>query len=287
MIQRRRFTMPEPTTPPSPGHAANPESVAEFTDVQSVFVRQRNCLLLQADFSPIFVGYYLHLMQQRLKISESSAETLKPLMAFFTLHLVSRPWQESHAWTLHVQHRPQPVNIFLAGSSTAEEVVGRVWPREKDAAEANMLYAQIVAQNKEPQTSVIPLSAAASPAAWVEEFYRQSEQRLARAFDLGGDSYALITAEPGADEEWLRSLTPEQVAELASTEQLKTLETRRFTFRCGCTVERLLPTLRSMRANFEDLLDKQGFIEISCPRCEAQYIITSQMLADAAPAAES
>lgn len=140
-----------------------------------------------------------------------------------------------------------------------------------------MLYAQNMARNKEMQTSVIPL-AANSPTGWVEEFYRQSEQRQARAFDLGGDVYALITAQPGADFDWLSELTAEQVAQLEDTEQTKQLETRRFTFRCGCTMERILPTIRAMQKDFADILSEQGHLEVSCPRCGVQYLITPDML---------
>lgn len=254
----------------------NSQFVEEYTTVQSIFVRKRNCLLLKADFSSLYVGYYLHLMQHGLRNAPVEDGIFKELTALFTLHLVSRPWQEHHAWTLNVK-TPTTANYFVAGSSLTEDVVGRVFTENVREPETNMLYAQNMARNKEVQTSVIPLGAD-DPIGWVEEYYRQSEQRQARAFALGGDEYALITAEPGADFDWLNELTAEQVAKLEESEELKLLEVRRFTFRCGCTPERILPTLSAMQKDFADILSEQGFLDVSCPRCGVHYHITPDML---------
>ena len=57
-------------------------------------------------------------------------------------------------------------------------------------------------------------------------------------------------------------------------EQTKLLETRKFKFQCGCTVEKILPVVRAMKHDFADLLSEQGFLEISCPRCGATYKVT-------------
>ena len=81
----------------------NGQPVEEYTTVQALFVRKRNCLLLRADFSPLFVDYYLHLMQHKQRNAEAEDTMFKQLLAFFTLHLVSRPWQEYHAWTLNIK----------------------------------------------------------------------------------------------------------------------------------------------------------------------------------------
>ena len=140
-----------------------------------------------------------------------------------------------------------------------------------------LLFAQNLARGKEPQTSVITLPGE-KVGEWVEAYYRQSEQRLARTFDLGNDRFALITAQPGADHDWLEALTTEDVAALSATEQTKLLETRKFFFRCGCTAEKILPVIRAMKHDFADQLSEQGFIEASCPRCGATYRLTAEMV---------
>lgn len=254
----------------------NGQPVEEFATVQAIFVRHRNCLLLRADFSPIFVDYYLNLMQHNNRNAEAEDTMFKRILAFFTLHLVSRPWQEYHAWTFNIKS-PMLANYFVSGSSLTEDVVGRVFTEGVREPEKNMLFAQNLRTGKEPQTSVINI-AGEDVIGWVEEFYRQSEQRQARAFELEGDTYALLTAQPGADHDWLSELTAQDILEIAEKEETKLLETRKFRFRCGCTVEKILPTLRAMKQDFADLLSEQGFLEASCPRCGAKYKVTADML---------
>ncbi len=254
----------------------NGQPVEEYTTVQALFVRKRNCLLLRADFSPLFVDYYLHLMQHKQRNAEAEDTMFKQLLAFFTLHLVSRPWQEYHAWTLNIKS-PMLANYFVSGSSLTEDVIGRVFTKDVREPEKNMLFAQNLRTNKEPQTSVIILPGETSTE-WVEDFYRQSEQRQARAFEVGGDTYALVTAQPGADFDWLSELTAQDVAEIEQHEEVKVLETRKFAFRCGCTLEKILPTIRTMQKDFADLLSEQGFLEVSCPRCGAVYHVTPEMM---------
>lgn len=268
--------MPEQNTTPSDNSPDTSQFTADFSTVLSIFVRQRNCLLLKADFSPLFVGYYLHLMQHGMHNAPIEDSLFKDLLAYFTLHLVSRPWKEHHAWTFNIKS-PSLANYFITGSSLTEDAVGRVFTDDVREPDTNILYAQNISRNRDTQTSVIPL-AGDTASAWVEEFYRQSEQRPARAFHCGEDTYALIVAEPGADFDWLNELTTDDVVHMTEHEQLKQLETRRFTFRCGCTAERILPTIRAMQKDFADIISEQGKLEVSCPRCGAIYIITPDML---------
>lgn len=254
----------------------NGQPVEEFATVQAVFVRQRNCLMLRAEMTPLFVDYYLNLMQHNNRNAEAEDSMFKQLLAFFTLHLVSRPWQEYHAWTFNIK-APMLANYFVSGSSLTEDVIGRVFTKDVREPEKNMLFAQNIRTGKEPHTSVITLPGE-DVIAWVEDFYRQSEQRVARAFELENENFVLITAQPGADIDWLSELTAEQVKEIDTTEELKQLETRKFTFRCGCTVDKILPTIRAMKQDFADILEEQGYIEASCPRCGAKYNITAEQL---------
>ncbi len=262
----------------------SPQPVAEFATVQSLFVRKRNCLALRADFSPLFVDYFLNLMQHGRRNPAREEGIFRQLLAFFTLHLVSRPWKEYHAWTLNLREegegsdrQPIAANFFVSGSSLTEDVVGRIFTEDVKVPEQNMLFAQNVVPGREPQTSVIVLHGG-TVIDWVEDFYRQSEQRQARAFALAGDSFALVTAQPDADHDWLTELTPADMAELDAKEEVKQLETRRFFFRCGCTLGKILPTIRAMKHDFADLLSEQGKIEVSCPRCGANYTVTPDML---------
>ena len=131
----------------------------------------------------------------------------------------------------------------------------------------------------EPRYSVVPIPGT-SPARWVEEFYKQSEQRNARCIELPDECYTMVTAQPDADEEWLNSLTREKMAHLEEDEDTRVLETRRFRFYCGCTLDRILPTLKALQEREEDLFQGEEALEVTCPRCAAIYRVTKENLED-------
>ncbi|MFR4417340.1 MAG: Hsp33 family molecular chaperone HslO [Akkermansia sp.] len=94
------------------------------------------------------------------------------------------------------------------------------------------------------------------------------------------DECHLVTAQPDADEEWLASLTREKMAHLEEDENTRVLETRRFRFYCGCTLDRILPTLKTLQDNKEDLFQGEEELEVTCPRCAAIYRVTKENLED-------
>ena len=245
------------------------EMVEEFVTVESIFVRGRNCLALRAKFSPLFTDYYLHLMQYGLRNEEIYDSLLKELMAYFTLYMVARPWAEQHAWTVNLK-TPIVANLFVSGSSLTESVVGRVFTQDVKEPEENTLYSTMLCKGQEPRYSVVPIPGV-SPAQWVEEFYKQSEQRTARCIELPDECYTMVTAQPDADEEWLNSL---------NQEKMRVLETRRFRFYCGCTLDRILPTLKALQEKEKDLFQGENELEITCPRCAAIYRVTRENLED-------
>ncbi len=255
------------------------QAAEEYATVESIFIRHRNCLLLRADFSPLFVDHYLHLMQLGRRYAEREDQLFKDTLAYFTLHLVSRPWSEYHAWTLNLCE-PVEATVFVSGSSLTEDVIGRVFTEDVRIPEQNTLYTQNILRTREPQNSIIQVHGK-SVEAWVEDYYRQSEQRQARAIHLGGDEYVLATAEPGADHDWLDALSETYVKEMLegkTDDETKILETRRFKFRCGCTLEKVLPTLRAMQGDLDGMLNDDGQIVIGCPRCAAEYTVSPDML---------
>jgi molecular chaperone Hsp33 len=252
------------------------EMVDEWVVVESIFVRHRNCHLLRAHFSPLFVDYYLHLMRYGLRNENIHDSLLKGALAYFTLYLVARPWAEQHAWTINLKS-PVPANIFVTGSSLTESVVGRVFTEDVKVPEQNTMYAQLYKEGAKVSSSVVPV-VGDQPSQWVEEFFHQSEQRLARCFELPDEYFHLITAQPDADEEWLKQLTAEQMATIDQDEEVKVLETRRFKFNCGCTLDRILPTLQAMKNQIDDLFGDDESIQITCPRCGALYQVTRKQV---------
>lgn len=250
--------------------------VEEFVTIKSIFVRHRNCLVLQGHFSPLFTDYYLNLMQHGHRNEEPFDSMFKDLLAYFTLYLVSRPWAEQYSWTVNLK-TPEPANLFVTGSSLSESVVGRVFTEDVRVPDHNTLYSQLVREGREPRSSVVKIESDV-PAGWVEDYYVQSEQRPARCFELPDECYTLVTAQPSADLDWLYDLTDEQVKTIEQDEETKILETRKFHFCCGCTLDKILPTLGTMKDQFDELFAGDHELEISCPRCGAVYKVTREML---------
>ena len=67
---------------------------------------------------------------------------------------------------------------------------------------------------------------------------------------------------------------------LEEDEDTRVLETRRFRFYCGCTLDRILPTLKTLQDNKEDLFQGEEELEVTCPRCAAIYRVTKENLED-------
>lgn len=251
------------------------ESSEEFTLVESIFVRHRNCLLLRAQFTPVYVGYYLHLQEHSLRYPAVLDQTLKDLLAVLTLHLSARPRAETIAWTANL--RAPRVNFFATGGSLDECVTGRLFTEDIREPDRNLLYSQTSVSGKEPRLTTVELGTN-EPIEWIEYFYRQSEQRPARCFRLDDENFVLVAAQPDFDEAWLDGLDETRVSTVDEDEELIVLEERRFRFSCGCTLDRILPTLSSWKGQFAELFRGENRLVIRCPRCGATYFVTPDML---------
>ena len=221
----------------------------EFTKIESIFVRHRNALLLRGQFTPIYTDYYLHLMQHGIRPPGELDQMLKDTLAMLALHLVARPWAESIAWTANL--RAPDRNFFYAQTTTVE--------------------------NSKPRLSTLEIKGK-DPIVWLSQYYDQSEQRPARAFRLEDENFAIVAAQPDCDLEWLESLDAAAVAKITETEETTILETRRFRFHCGCTINKILPILGGWKDRLDDLFGEEEFINIQCPRCAAKYRVTRDMI---------
>ena len=248
----------------------------DFTVVESIFVRHRNALVLRGQFTPIYTDYYLHLMQHGIRHPAELDQMLKDALAMLTLHLVARPWAETIAWTANL--RAPRMNLFVTGGSVDEAITGRIFTEDVREPDRNFFYSQTTETGQtEPRTSTMEVDGK-DPVAWISQFYTQSEQRPARAFRLDDENFVLIAAQPDCDIAWFEALDEEAVAKIDTTEETKILETRRFRFHCGCTIERILPIIGGWKDRLDDLFEDSDFIKIQCPRCAAKYKVTRDML---------
>ncbi len=239
-------------------------------EIRCYFVRKRNALVVRGQFAPLFVDHYLHLAQNHLSLGQFQDAAMKDGLAAMVLHLASRPWTESHAWTLHFR-RPL-LNLFLAGDNATARVTGRVFDRDVKDSQQNLFFAQLQKKGMaEPRTSAIEFVGVNLFRA-VEQFYDQSEQRLGRFFDLEDEDYVFISAQPQCDVDWLRSLNAEGAKALDEQEELSLLETRTYHFECGCHEKRIWEVLLPhCRDGVGDLFENNEFLVVSCRRCGAEY----------------
>ena len=245
-------------------------------EVRSYFVRGRNALLARADFGDLYVDYYLHQGQHGYAHSPAFDALLKETLAALTLHCASRPWNESWAWTIHLQ---EPLlNLFVTGDNRRGMIVGQMFTENVKEDGRNLFYADVIRERGESRRSTTQFTGS-QPFGIVEQFYEQSEQRPARFFRHGPEDFVMISAQPGCDLAWLQALDDEAVRALDQTETLSLLEQRSYRWSCGCSQDRMFSILAPMMRNdAHALFGDDDLIKISCPRCGARHTITREAL---------
>lgn len=248
----------------------------EGFEVRTYFVRGRNALLARADFGELYVDYYLHQGQLGSLHAPAYDALLKETLAALTLHCASRPWNESWAWTIHLQD--PLINLFVTGDNRRGDIVGQMFTENVKEDGRNIFYADVVRERNEPRRSATHF-VGHEPFRIVEQFYDQSEQRPARFFQHGPEDFVMISAQPDCDLEWLHALTDESVRALDQTETLSLLEQRTYRWACGCSQDRMFSVLAPiMRKDAQALFGNDDLIKISCPRCGARHTITREAL---------
>ena len=256
-----------------------PDGDEGLIEIRNFFVRERNALLVRGSFSPLYMDYYLHLMQHEMKPEPQHDVVFKEALAAFTLYVASRPWKEITAWTANLQN--PLLNIFLTSDSLAGTVTGRVFADGVKKQSTGQLYSQVIEEDKEARTSIIDIEGH-DFFTIAKNFHAQSDQRPARFFEIQPEEYVLIAAQPDCDLDWLAALDSGKIANLeASGETLTHLETRRYRFRCGCDAGRFIPSLTSLGSTeIDEIFSEKETLIIHCPRCGASIPITRQDIED-------
>ena len=92
--------------------STDPACDSTSIEVRCYFVRGRNVLLTRAEFSGLFTDHYIHLMENNIRHSPENDQLLKDALAAITLHMASRPRNETTAWTMNF--KDPAVNLFAA-----------------------------------------------------------------------------------------------------------------------------------------------------------------------------
>ncbi len=241
------------------------------------FVRHRNVMLVQADFGPLWVDYYLHQADHHLRPSLEHDALLKQALVAFTLHAAARPRHEHLAWTIGLQE-PR-LNLFLAADNEDCTVTGRLFTENVREAAGNVFFSEVMpGRGAEKRRSVVNFAGAELFRA-AEAFYTGSEQRPVRYCDLGKERYALLLSHPDCDEAWLRRVQLTDLETLAATETLARIERRLYRWHCGCEQRKMLAALApAARADLGDLFGESEVIQVECPRCAATHRITREAM---------
>lgn len=252
------------------------QSAPEGITIRNSFVRHRNVLVSEAEFTDLYVDYYLHCRDHELRLSESLDTRFKELLAAFALHGASRPRNEVMAWTLRFT---SPLSsFFFAGDTEWGTVTGRVFTKNIREEGGNEFFQELKRPGKDLHRSFVDFTGETAKVA-VERFYAQSEQRPGKLFFPGGDRAVLVTAHPDFDEAWFAALDATMMAELDDKEEVNLLETRRCRWFCGCHHAKILEVLAPIfRQDPAQLFEGDETIEVHCPRCAARYRVTREAI---------
>jgi len=245
------------------------------TRVVCRFVRGRNALLCAGDFGAMFMDCYLHLGQNSVVLSGGADEKLKLLLAALTLHAAAQPRAVTCAWTLHLEE--ERLNIFAVAENPTGHVTGQVFAEGVREVGVIVLHSETATADGLRRRSSVDLPGTGVLAA-AEAYYAQSEQRAARYFDLGGDEFALLAAQPDCDVEWLQAVETGEVRKLVRDESRDPLETRIYRFFCGCLPERIAGAIGpALQGHLDEVFGDEGHIHVSCPRCGTRHEIPREL----------
>lgn len=258
----------------------NREPAAEESAVRVIcrYVRGRNALVGAADFGGMFMDCYLHLGQTGVVLGHGVDGKFKLMLAALTLHAAMRPRAETCAWTLHLEG--ERLNIFAVAENPTGHVTGQVFAEHVRATGHSLMHAETATADGPRRRSTVDLPPVTGVLAAAESYYRQSEQRPARFFDLGGDDFAVVAAQPDADLDWLQAVGADEVRALWRDDSRPPLETRVYRFCCGCTPGRVAQAIGpALRGQLDEIFGGEEHIRVSCPRCGTRHEMARELFA--------
>ena len=242
-------------------------------EVTSHYLRDRNFLAVEAELEPLYVDYYLHLMEYQIRPDPAHDLLLKELLAALTLHLTTRPREEATAWTVNLND--PALNLFVTGDSISGNITGRIFTENVRSGRNDLFYSQVTRPGEETRQSMVKVEESTDALKMVEHYYDQSEQLPSRIYRLPDEKFLMIAGMPDCDEEWLAQLDQESASKILKDEPADHMETRPYQFGCGCTVAKILPAIEGLaRSDMDGLFQGDPHLDITCPRCGAAYIVS-------------
>ncbi len=226
----------------------------------------------------MFMDCYLHLGQTGIVLTARADEKLKYLVAAVSLYAATRPRVETLAWTLHLDD--ERMNIFTVAENPTGRVTGQVFAENVKEMGMNVLHAEIAGPGGARRRSSVEFDGSDILRA-AESYFVRSEQRPARFFELGGDEFAVVAAQPDCDLQWLAAVDAAAVRALVVGDGRAPLETRCYRFDCGCSPDRIARAIwPAVRGDLAGLFGPESHISVSCPRCGLRHEISRAQFED-------
>lgn len=231
--------------------------------------RGRNVLLADGQFGAFFEAYLQHARTWATDLDGLIEVMMRQGLAALSLHLANRPRDETVGMTLNF--RQPPLNLFLTGDAAELAVTGRAFVGNVRTAEQSRCFVQTSRPRGEPTQSTIEIHGL-DVLEIFEQYYARSEQHPARFFELHSDAFLMVLAFPGADPDWIASLTLDEARGLL--DDASSIDTRTVRFHCGCNPDRMISAMKSIFPdNPDELFEGEPQLETFCPRCGRRWWI--------------
>ena len=169
------------------------------------------------------------------------------------------------------------MNLFAVAENPTGRVTGQVFTENVRSTGGNTLHAEVAGAGGERRRSTVDVGTADIMSA-ASQYYLRSEQRPARYFELGGDHFALLVAQPDCDTAWLETVEAEEIQTLAADESRPPMERRIYRFLCGCSPERVASAVEpALRHDLDGIFGEDTHITVTCPRCGTRHELAREL----------
>ena len=237
--------------------------------VRRLLDEEHQVLVLAGDFGRMFAAYLDHAQRWESLPDGLSQTLMRQGLGAATLHLACRPRGEVRRLDAahpappdeRVSHRrlPPPHRDRPASSRRTSATPSRGGSTCRSRA-----------RDGTPLLSTVEIEGV-DVLQIFETYYRQSEQRPARFYEITDEEFVMFAGLPETDPEWLQGLPRETAIGIAG-DGLRLLDEQVYRFQCGCSLEKILETVRGMFAkNPEELFAGEPGVEVFCPRCARRW----------------
>ncbi|MCA8962326.1 MAG: hypothetical protein KDC38_17495 [Planctomycetes bacterium] len=259
---------------------STPDSIPSLGElhVQRYLLNQHHVTVSITDPDLMFRAYLDHARRWDREPDPFEAVIVRQALTAAGLHLASLHKNQSVAWTINLND--PALNVFVAGDVIDGHIVARLFTENIETAETSRVYCQTQQPNSPVRQTVIDVEGL-DVLVMFEQLGQRSDQQLVRYFDHDDGRSSMVLGLPGADPEWIHGLEHDDVPGLVRDPDAHLLETRLFTFACGCTEERMRSVVgAAYSGRLDELFQGEPGLQVQCPRCGHEWLLRREDLAE-------